>query len=777
LLALAALQRRKSTMSDGELRRRLQEVNYADSYMYVDRIHTLEIGAVAFGAPVETVLYGESDALLQSLLWVEERQARGGNSVHTIGGSIKTPGARLDKDTWTVGRMLSKFSWLNTIVKFGMYLSRATSFDEMKDPQNCISKYAILNNSIPKNRTDNSYVMGEFPAGFYTFESAARQLPDFVSNMISQYLPGPVGVMNMCPPSGADPATGQLTMWLKDYASKSNFELVIKKLEGVPFPNGACWAPISRTPNDHIRFPRGGVNQVGMTNIRDYTRGGGSGVNDDDSEANPPLIWDKCCAQSCYKPCSDTEKEDGCVTGTWPATFFPRFKFTDVEVATILGLKRAYFSEHILKLIKNMKANNEVYLANITCDPYFLDAIRRNIDFTGLWTNRQPESVPLSYTRDFQSPSGDTLMQMITRVMQAMECKTYYVAYRGYRRGDEFFPGINDRNNVYVSVYKAVRDTDEDQVMQKQGTFGPFSMIRADYMPIPPVPPGTTFAPSDDRTWGWRVVLNSNDIFGDGDNNLLSNRKYFMHEGGRIASSIKLAELQTQYNQLTAKAMPVSHPCTIVGFKFSGVNYELREPKVVTNKVGDPYFPQRTQFNADQYHSKKMYENLNYFILDFGLSMRYASSALPASVKLRNAYVLMPMPSEYDSILSAFNSRSFSTRIVDWLKSWVAADKVEPKTGFPIDKFFQSIFTFSEFDPASRRPKPAYSCSAITSIIRAKLDVDNGPTEETDTGGGQADLQPSQAITDGSDPVWPLFLAVALCIGVILLRKMMGRKK
>ena len=581
LLALAALQRRKSTMSDGELRRRLQEVDYADSYMYVTKIHTLETRAVGFGGALETVFYGESDAALQSLL---SSVGWGGlppdvaDSAHRLAGSIKTPGAMVAARGVSSGE--STESWLNTIVKFGMYLSHPTSFEEMKDPQNRISKYAILNNSIPKDRTDNSYEMREPLAGFYVFESVARQLPDFVSRMIADYLPGPVGVMNMCPPSfGSRQDHRELIMWLNYYA-QSNFELVIKKLEGVPFPNGACWAPLPirnvdqlrmglrlSALNDHIRFPRGGVNQVGMTNIRDYTQGGRSGVNDDDSEANPPLIWDKCCAQSCYKPCSDAEKEDGCVTGTRPATFFPRFTFTDVEVATSLGLKRAYFSEHILKLIKNMKANNEVYLANITCDPYFLYYLRTTNIFTGLWTDRRagrrrsPGSEPLSYTRDFQSPSGDTLLKMLATVMKLMECKTYNVAYRGARGsgpdtaerlkarwGDEIIPGIRneDKEKVYVSVYKAVSGTDEDQVMQKQHTFGPFKIYRRTIKDN-----GRTVRDRLGRALG-SVVLDSNDIFGEGDtNNLQSNGKYFLHKGIQIAPSIKVAKLKSQYNQLT----------------------------------------------------------------------------------------------------------------------------------------------------------------------------------------------------------------------------------
>ena len=799
MLALAALQTRKSTMSDGELRRRLQEVDYADSYMYVTKIHTLDTPAVT--APpaqsLETVFYGESgpasDARLQTLLsesgrWGDFLRERGGvkKNINRLMGSIKTPGASVDSRVVHWALPWVKGSWLNTIVRFGMYLSRPTSFDEMKDPQNCISKYAILNNSIPKNRTDNNYEMREPPAAFDLFDNPLRGV---LPNMISQYLPGPVGVQNMCPPYDSVPTTptiSDLLMW-KDYTSESNFELVIKKLEGVPFPNGECWAPLPGDNGvgpalaDYIRFPRGGVNQVGMTNIRDYTQGGGSGVNDGDSEANPPLIWDKCCAKSCYKPCSDAEKEDGCVTGTWPATFFPRFKFTDVEVATSLGLKRAYFSEHILKLIKNMKANNEVYLANITCDPYFLRAIRR-IDFTGLWTNKRLEatgSVPLSYTRDFQSPSGDTLKGMLSPVVDAMEYKTYYMAPRP-SGVPETFPVIRrtaeSGRSIYVSVYKAVRD----QVMQKQGTFGPFKVV------------DTLYQMNRDN----RVVLQSNDIFGDGDNNLQSHRKYFMHYGIQIAPSIELGELKRQYPQLTSKVMPVSQPCTIVGFKFSRVNYELttggaETPNVIGNLVGDPYFQTPARFNNDADKA-----NVNYFILDIGLSDSFQApynwrdmNAVRQTIQaefLRSAYILMPMPSKYESILSVFEdpnpSVSTTSWIAGWLKSWLAEDKVESKSGFPIKKFFKSIFTFSEFDPGSQTPKPAYSVSAITSIIRAKLNVDGGPNsgqavEETDTGGGQADLQPSQAITNGSDPVWPLFLAVALCIGVILLRKMMGRKK
>jgi hypothetical protein len=819
MLALAALQRRKSTtISDGELRRRLQEIDFADSYMYVIKIHTLVTGAVdSSGAQVETVFYGESDAT-GSLLTGAGRWGglpAGADNVRSLTGTIKTPGAMVSARPVHSGRATE--SWLNTIVKFGMYLSRPTSFDEMKDPQNCISKYAILNNSIPRDRTDNSYEMREPPAGFYTFESSARQLPDVVSNMISDYLPGPVGVKNVCPPlyGGRGPVSGgagrggeQYRMWLQ-YAGESNFEMVIKKLEGVPFPNGACWAPLPELRrsqiNDYIRFPRGGVNRVGMTNIRDYTRGGGSGVNDNDSEANPPLIWDKCCAQSCYKPCSDTEEEDGCVTGTWPATFFPRFKFTHVEVATSLGLKRAYFSEHIVKLIKNMKANHEVYLANITCDPYFLQALRQLNIFKDLWADRRSGSVPLSYTRDFQSPSGNTLLRMISTVVNLMECKTYTVAYRVARSpstpsppstsdeedwdeidswGAEYLPGIRDRNQVFVSVYKAVSGTDEAQVMQKQGTFGPFRVyqrkIKDDGSGIE--------TPARDRLGRaiGTVVLDSNDMFGDGDNDLQSKRKYFIHEGIQIAPSITLAELRNQYNQLTSKAMPVSHPCTIVGFKCSGVTYVLQEPKAAKNQDNKVYLQRTARFTEEQLSSQ--YENINYFILDMGLSSLAKSANTSRGPNyqgefLHNAYMLMPMPSEYDSILSVFSShRSDSeTNFFDWLKRFFSADEINPRTGFPIQKFYKSIFTFFEFDP-ERPAKPAYSCSAITSIIRAKLNVDGGPTsgqavEETDTGGGQADLQPSQAIADGSDPVWPLFLAVALCIGVILLRKMMGRKK
>ena len=160
-------------MSDDELRRRLQEVDYAGSYMYVTKIHTLETRGVGFGGALETVLYGESDAALQSLLSLSGRW--GGlppgvaDSAQRLAGSIKTPGAM--ESARGVDFAESTESWLNTIVKFGLYLSHPTSFEEMKDPQNRISKYAILNNSIPKDRTDNSYEMREPLAGFYMFES------------------------------------------------------------------------------------------------------------------------------------------------------------------------------------------------------------------------------------------------------------------------------------------------------------------------------------------------------------------------------------------------------------------------------------------------------------------------------------------------------------------------------------------------------------------------------------------------------------------------------
>ena len=623
--------------------------------------------------------------------------------------------------------------WANFIFKLVMYLSKhectpirtstyvgCLGWKKMEDNKNNISTFALLNHNIPSNRNDASYELN------------------------------PSYQREACPPNHS-----QREAWLK-LQGGINTARILRYFDfgnRVPvitnrgqdfkptFPNDECWMTrymdtplLGRNPLTWLNmsaFFRGGVgltytssptvqdplraviDKKGSTNLWDYTQGGRSGVDENDPEANPPLIWDKCCANSCYKPCSEDEKADGCVTGNMPGDFYPRFKFTNVDI----GLSEAqptHMPEVIPPFIQRLLKTG-VIGASIRGDKYFMQQLE-TIDFSGLW-NIEP-SPPLTgrgsrgeqmnemikaNLRDvkynFNNPlSADQLKSMLNPVVDAMECQSYVFRAQGV------VPAVGDQ--FYVSSYPPPSPTPVTGVEQiKIATWGPFRVIKITHK--------QALAEGE-------IVLNSNDLFGvNGKQISKKNRNYFLH---------KNIDDGDKNIQLISKIPHEAHSVTIVGYKSSG---STPIPVVKTRDHFGPdakrykgVFPLPARF-SDEDKSK-----VNYFIVDINWR-----------AEKNHSYVLIPMPSVFE--LTQPDAQS---------------------AGVPLD----SIKTvFNRVNRQAKKVTP-YSVSAFISLYAADLVIINGPNAANDA----QDLRPSGGTgSSSSEPVWPLILAVALCVAVIVIWK------
>ena len=615
--------------------------------------------------------------------------------------------------------------WANTIFKLVMFLSKhectptrtstyvgCRGWEKMKDNENNISTFALLNNNIPSNRNDASYELNP------TYQSDA------------------------CPPNHS-----QREAWLKLQKGRNTARLLRYFDFGnrVPiitnrgqdfkptFPNDKCWmtpymiTPILRrnplTWLNMSSFFRGGVgltftssptplraviDKKGSTNLWDYTQGGRSGVDENDPEANPPLIWDKCCANSCYKPCSDAEKEDGCVTGNMPGDFYPRFKFTNVDMG--LSIAQPTHMPGLIPPFIQRLLKTGVIGASIRGDKYFMKQLEM-IDFSALWNREQ--SPPLTgrgsigvkaleaaqaKMRDVKYNfnnilSADQLKSMLNPVVDAMECQSYVFRAQGEvpAEGAQF----------YVSSY--------GEEKMKIATWGPFRVMEITHKQ--PLAEG-------------EIVLNSNDLFGvNGKQLSRRNRNYFLH---------KNIDDGDKNIQLISKIPHEAHSVTIVGYKSSGSTpipvVKTRDHFGPDAKRSQGVFPLPARF-SDEDKSR-----VNYCIVDINWR-----------AEMKNSYVLIPMPSVFE--LTQPDAQS---------------------AGVPLD----SIKTV--FNRVTRQEKKVtpYSVSAFFRLYAADLAIINGPNAANDA----QDLRPSGGTgSSSSEPVWPLILAVALCVAVIVIWKRVAR--
>ena len=241
-------------------------------------------------------------------------------------------------------------------------------------------------------------------------------------------------------------------------------------------------------------------------------------------------------------------------------------------------------------------------------------------------------------------------------------------------------------------------------------TWGPFKVVEVEMSPINNVTGGVEGT----------IVLNSNDQFAISYIESRNDHHFFLHKNLNDGDKRVM---------LHSKVSPVTHEVNIVGYKSSDIKVSP-EDVVEIKEEDQPKSGKRAPL--PQRFSEANKSKVDYFIVDINCRTKWT-----------NSYVLIPIPSLFEinypeSTGSGVGSNSFKT-----------------------------VFNLA---PSDFKDSAPYSVSSLDQIFAVDLEIIRGND-------AAQDLRPSGDTgsgSSGSEPAWPLFLAVALCVAVIVIWKRGG---